>query len=64
MSNTERQQRFRERNPGYRNRYRKEPTKAQVLARIAKANADAEALVNGGNAVPPAGDGQYWLFPI
>jgi hypothetical protein len=66
MSIAERQERFRARNPGYRNRYRYEPTKAQVQAMIAKANADAEALVISGKAeeVPQAGDGQYLLFPI
>ena len=54
MSNAERQRRFRARNPGYRNRYRYEPTKAQAI--LAETLADAEALVNGGKAeaTPPA----------
>jgi hypothetical protein len=66
MSNADRQRRFRARNPGYRNRFRHKLSKAQLQAMRAKAIADAEALVNGGKAeaVPPAGDGQYWLFPI
>ncbi len=69
MSNAERQQRFRDRHPGYRNQYRYTLTAAQLRANYDKTKADAEALVNGGGGgkaetVPSAGDGQYLLFPI
>jgi hypothetical protein len=66
MSNAERQRRFRDRHPGYRNQYRYTLTAAQLRAIYDKTKADAEALVNGGKAetVLCACDGQFLLFPI